>query len=418
MFGFPLEEEFLNRIGIKIEGIMKGQTSFGKAFEINRDTSIYGTFAEIGAGQETVNFFYKAGLASQTVAKSMSAYDMTVSDEIYGKQNRYVCKDRLINMLNHEYRLLEKRLKNKQGNKTCFFAYAVTAVTSNKKTSKSTDNNQYAWMGLRFQSKPKGALNNVLFHVSCLDKSRLQQHEALGILGVNLIHASFYCNSSSKRFITALSENLSGTRLEIHGLTCSGPAFKKFSNLTLNLEVLSQKASPLAFFPNSKSSEFLSDVVFEKSVVILYGESSLFKIFQKQKSKFLKTLNLTEKNTVCIHFIPKDKLKLSKFQSYKFPLLIAEDQTLEQLKKLVSLYTFKSCHFIIDESYFKLKMFNSNIYNSSCFLKILGELFDTKTKLAVLPQNQNFSVRTYKLKDNQMLKDYLVEKKQIVDLHV
>ena len=397
---------------------MKGQTSFGKAFEINRNLSIYGTFAEIGAGQETVNFFYKAGLASQTVAKSMSAYDMTVSDEIYGKQNRYVCKDRLINMLNHEYRLLEKRLKNKQGNKTCFFAFAVTAVTSNKKSTKSVSNSQHAWMGLRFQSKPKGALNNVLFHVSCLDKSRLQQHEALGTLGVNLIHSSFYCNSSPKEFITALSENLSGSRLEIHGMTGSGPAFKKFSDLALNLEVLSQKASPLAFFPNFKNSEFLSDAVFEKSVVILYGEQSLFKMFQKHKSKFLNSINLTEKNTVCIHFIPKEKLKLSKFQSYKFPLLIAEDQTLEELKKLISLCTSKPCHFIIDESYFKSKMFNSSFYGSAYVLKVLGELFDKNTKLAVLPQSQKFSVKAYKLKDNQILKDYLVEKKQILDLLV
>ncbi|MCZ0931862.1 MAG: hypothetical protein OXJ52_01750, partial [Oligoflexia bacterium] len=232
---------------------MKGQTSFGKAFEINRNPAIYGTFAEIGAGQETVNFFYKAGLASQTVAKSMSAYDMTVSDEIYGKQNRYVCKDRLINMLNHEYRLLDRRLKKKRGDKTCFFAFAVTAATSNKKTNSAVSNNQRAWMGLRFQSASKGALNNVLFHVSCLDKSRLQQHEALGVLGVNLIHSSFYRKSSPKQFITALSENLPGSRLEIHGMTCSGPAFKNFSDLAINLEVLSQKASPLAFFPNSKN---------------------------------------------------------------------------------------------------------------------------------------------------------------------
>ena len=131
---------------------MKGQTSLGKAFEINKNTGIYGTFAEIGAGQETVNFFYKAGLASQTVAKSMSAYDMTVSDEIYGKQNRYVCKDRLINMLNHEYRLLDKRLKKKQGDKTCFFAFATTAATSNKKANTVVSNNQHAWMGVEVSS--------------------------------------------------------------------------------------------------------------------------------------------------------------------------------------------------------------------------------------------------------------------------
>ena len=99
------------------------QTSIGKAFEINKNPKIYGTFAEIGAGQETVNFFYRAGLASQTVAKSMSAYDMTVSDQIYGKQNRYVCKNRLMTMLDHEYRLLEKRLKKKTGRSKPVFCF-------------------------------------------------------------------------------------------------------------------------------------------------------------------------------------------------------------------------------------------------------------------------------------------------------
>ena len=397
---------------------MKGQTSLGKAFEINKNTGIYGTFAEIGAGQETVNFFYKAGLASQTVAKSMSAYDMIFSDEIYGKQNRYVCKDRLINMLNHEYRLLDKRLKKKQGNKTCFFAFAVTAVTSNKKTSMAVSNNQHAWMGLRFQSAPKGALNNILFHVSCLDKSRLQQHEALGLLGVNLIYASFYCRNSPKQFVQALNENLSGARLEIHGMTCSGPAFKKFSDLVLNLEILSQKISPLAFFPKAKSSEFLSDVIFDKPVVILHGEALEVKNFQKHEKELLKSLNLAGKSAVYVYFISKKKLKLSRFKNYKFPLLVGEGQTLDELKKLISPSIVKPCHFIVDENYFKLKLFNSSFYKRASFLKIVGELFDKKTRLAVLPLNPNFSVKTFQLKDNQMLKDYLVEKRQIVDLKV
>ena len=116
---------------------MKSQTTIGKAFEINKNSGIYGAFAEIGAGQETVNFFYKAGLASQTVAKSMSAYDMTVSDEIYGKQNRYVCKDRLITMFNHECRLLERRLKKKIGNKTCFFHFRCDSGNQHKKKRQS-----------------------------------------------------------------------------------------------------------------------------------------------------------------------------------------------------------------------------------------------------------------------------------------
>ena len=142
----------------------------------------------------------------------------------------------------------------------------------------------------------------------------------------------------------------------------------------------------------------------------------MVKHFKRYKSKFLKAFNLTEKSAVCVHFIPKVKLKPSQFKNYNFPILIAEDQTLEELKKLVFPYTVKLCHFVIDENYFKSKFFNSDFYASVYFLKILGELFDKKTKLAVLSQNQRFSVKTCELKDNQTLKDYLVGKKQILDL--
>ena len=274
---------------------MKSQTTIGKAFEINKDANIYGVFAEIGAGQETVNFFYKAGLASQTVAKSMSAYDMTVSDEIYGKQNRYVCKDRLITMFNHEYRLLEKRLKRKFGEKSCFFVFAVTAVTSTRKKDTLFSNNQHAWMGLRFQAKPLETFNDIVFHVNCLDKNRLQQHEALGILGVNLIYACFHCKNNPKKFISSLIENLSNSRIEIHGMSCSGPAFKNFSTPLINLEILSQNLSSLAFFPSVENSEFISDITFNKSLVIVYKDKHLVKDFKKTKLNFLKSLSLDER---------------------------------------------------------------------------------------------------------------------------
>ena len=392
------------------------QTSIGKAFEINKNRKIYGTFAEIGAGQETVNFFYRAGLASQTVAKSMSAYDMTVSDEIYGKQNRYVCKNRLITMLNHEYRLLEKRLKKKHGNQTCFFVFASTAVTSNRQSHSIFSNNQHAWLGLRFQSQPKQEFNDVVFHVNCLDKNRLQQHEALGILGVNLIYAVFYHNNKPKAFIESLSENLSGLRLEIHAMSLSGPAFKNFSNSAINLEILSQKLSSLAFFSSHKSSEFLSDWNFNKNLVLLYGDSSLFKSFNKNKTHFLKSLNLKPINTNCVAFATKDKIKISNFKKGSFPLLVTQKEGLDELKKLISLYTFKPIVFVLDEHSFKQKFFDKKFYHSDSLLKALGDLFDQKTKVGVLSKDKNFSVKNYVLKKDDLLKDYLFQNKQLLDL--
>lgn len=395
---------------------MLSQTSLNKAFEINKNQGIYGTFAEIGAGQETVNFFYRAGLASQTVAKSMSAYDMTVSDEIYGKQNRYVCKNRLLTMLNREYCLLEKRLKKKIGSKTSFFVFATTAVTSSKKRTTSLfSNHHHAWMGLRFQNKPSEAFNDIIFHVNCLDKSRLQQHEALGILGVNLIYAGFYCKNKAKNLISSLTENLSGSRVEIHGIACSGPAFKNFSTQILNLETLSQGLSSMAFFTNNKTSEFLSDVIFDKSLVVLYGDRNLINNFKQKKEQFLKTLGLTPSQTAVISFIPETQLTKPSFK-HNFPVLTASEQTLEELKELISSYTLKPIIFIVNENYFTQKMFKSNDRKDKYLLKSLGILFDKKTKLAVLSKNKSFFVAKFKLKKDQALKDYLVTKKQIVDL--
>ena len=390
------------------------QTSIGKAFEINKNCKIYGTFAEIGAGQETVNFFYRAGMASQTVAKSMSAYDMTVSDEIYGKQNRYVCKDRLMNMLDHEYRLLEKRLKKKHGDQICFFTFASTAVTSSKKSNSIFSNNQHAWLGLRFQSKPKGEPNEVSFHVNCLDKNRLQQHEALGILGVNLIYAVFYHNKTPKQFIESLNENLSGSRLEIHAMSLSGPVFKNFSNSAVNLEILSQKLSSLAFFSKPESSEFLSDWTFNKNLVILYGMSSLFKNFEK--ARVLKSLNLKQKSVHFVSFLPRNKIHLSQFKKCPFPLITAQEHSMDELKKLISLYTVKPIVFVLDEQDFKQKLFDKKSYHSNSLLKALGDLFDYKTRVAVLSKDKSFSVKNYSLKKGSLLKDYLFKQKKLLDI--
>ena len=404
---------------------MKWQTSLGKAFEINKNPLIYGTFAEIGAGQETVNVFYKAGLASQTVAKSMSAYDMTVSDEIYGKQNRYVSKDRLLAMLDHEYRLLERRLKKSRGGKTCFFAFATTAATSAKKKDSLFSNSQHAWMGLRFQARPLRAFNDIIFHVSCLDKNRLQQHEALGILGVNLIYACFFYGTHPKKLIASLRENLSGSRIEIHGISLSGPALKSFSELNLNREILSQKLSSLIFFPQAKKSAFLSDSAFKKNLVITYGDQSLIGALKGKKARGLKALGLDIKKTIFAHFVPKNQLRsfsfkkqLKKLCQGGFSVLTASDLPLEELKKLVSLYIDQTLVFIVSQDYFTNKLFGPSANKNESLLKKLGLIFDKKTKLAVFSKNKTFSLqeKNSKKPQEERLKNYLISKKQIMDI--
>src|SRR6478672_11222366 len=122
-----------------------------KAFQINLDRKRYGTFAEIGAGQEVARRFFQVGGASGTIAKTMSAYDMQFSDAIYGPAGRYVSRDRLSTMLDHEYRLLIERLDAKMGAERTFFVFADTVAARSFKQH----NESHGWLGIRFQTEPR-----------------------------------------------------------------------------------------------------------------------------------------------------------------------------------------------------------------------------------------------------------------------
>src|ERR1700712_2009323 len=156
-----------------------------KALAINLDPKIYGSFAEIGAGQDVAANFFKAGASSGTIAKTMSAYDMTVSDAIYGalKVKRYVSESRLMAMLDHEYSLLVERLAEQRGSNTTFFAFSDTVSTLNYHKT----NEAHGWLGVRFQLEPNGPFNDVVLHVNLLDNDNILQQQAVGVLGVNLI---------------------------------------------------------------------------------------------------------------------------------------------------------------------------------------------------------------------------------------
>src|SRR5204862_1590553 len=168
-----------------------------KALEVNLDPSKYGAFAEIGAGQEVARWFFRVGGAAGTIAKTISAYDMTVSDAIYGPSDRYVSRHRLHTMLDHEYGLLEERLKEKRGAMTRFFVYADTVTA---RSFKHVDES-HGWMGIRFQTEPLKEASQILIHVRMLDKENLQQQEALGMMGVNIIYGALYLHHDPPAFL-------------------------------------------------------------------------------------------------------------------------------------------------------------------------------------------------------------------------
>ena len=243
------------------------QATQNKALSINMDKSFYGSFAEIGAGQEVARFFFQAGLASQTVAKSISAYDKAFSDSIYGKGSRFVSEARLNRMLEHEYRLLEKRL-NSTKKEVAYFVFANTVATSSHENEPSC----HGWMGVRFQTKSnKKNDNNVILHVRMLDKLRLQQQEALGILGVNLIYACKEFIHNGSQFINSLMENLGKDRIEIEFIKFSGKDLQHIDNRLMSLELVKQEITQAVMFDSTGSPLCPSDILYEKNILVQRG---------------------------------------------------------------------------------------------------------------------------------------------------
>lgn len=245
--------------------LRSSKTTLAKALEINEDTGIYGTFAEIGAGQEVARFFFQAGQASQTVAKTMSAYDMAYSDEIYGKEpsGRYVCESRLNKMLDKEFKLMERRLDQSRGAKTQFFSYANTVTTGDQAKRYC-----HGWMGIRFQTVPKGKPNDIILHVRMLDKYRLQQQETLGILGVNLIAAAFRSVKSQGDLIPALIENIKDGQIAIDLIRCVGPDLAHFNNQLLNIELVRKGLAEATLFDPEGEIVSVSETIYGRPVLI------------------------------------------------------------------------------------------------------------------------------------------------------
>lgn len=247
----------------------KDLTTKHKALAINLDPQIYGSFAEIGAGQDVAAHFFKSGASSGTVAKTMSAYDMTFSDAIYGIQQgrRYVSEARLIAMLEKEYGLLIERLADKRGGNTTFFAFGDTMSALNYYKT----NEGHGWMGVRFQLKPNGEFNDVVIHVKLLDNDSILQQNVVGILGVNLIYACFYYHADLNAFLLSLMDNLSKDAFQIDMIRFEGPDFREVDNRLMSLHLVKFGMSDAAVFgPDGKNMQ-PSEVLHKKHIVVIRG---------------------------------------------------------------------------------------------------------------------------------------------------
>lgn len=238
-----------------------------KALRINLDNAKYGTFAEIGAGQEVARWFFRVGAAAGTIAKSISAYDMTVSDAIYGHTGRYVSRQRLERMLDYEYRLMVERLAPKRGSDTRFFSFSNTVVAK----SYTRKDNFHGWMGIRFQHEPGAEPSQIILHVTLLDKENLPQQEAIGILGVNLIYGALYNFDHPVDLMKNLIDEIAENRVEVDLIEFSGAAFKQIDNRLMSLELVHHGLSQAAMFTAEGEVVLPAEAFHKRPVLVTRG---------------------------------------------------------------------------------------------------------------------------------------------------
>ncbi|MGA3040739.1 MAG: TonB-dependent receptor [Bryobacteraceae bacterium] len=238
-----------------------------KALKINLDGRRFGIFAEIGAGQEVARWFFHAGKAAGTIAMTVSAYDMAISDGIYGPTEHYVSRQRLEAMLDHEFKRLVERLDQTRGEHTAFFVFADTSATQTHSHRPAG----HSWLGVRFQTEPRGEPSEIILHVEMLDPVTVEQQEALGLAGVNLIYGAFYYADDPTHVIASLMDDLSRRRIEVDMIKFSGPAFAQVDNRLMSLQLVEQGLTDAALFTADGEVVQPAEVLYNKPVTIERG---------------------------------------------------------------------------------------------------------------------------------------------------
>lgn len=241
-------------------------TTNRKALTVNLDPLIYGTFAEIGAGQETARNFFQAGGAAGTIAKTISAYDMTFSDQIYGKSKRYVSRERLLTMLETEYQLLLQRLGESEKERL-FFTFANTVKTKPYRGP----NDAHGWLGIRFQPEPDAEPSSIVLHTRMWDDDSLDQQHAIGILGTNLIYGAFYFRHDPENLIESLLDNLGPNRVEVDLIRFDGPEFDSTDNRIMNLHLVRKGLTQAVIFSPDGKVELAANALYKKAVLVERG---------------------------------------------------------------------------------------------------------------------------------------------------
>ncbi|HIG33191.1 MAG TPA: TonB-dependent receptor [Flavobacteriales bacterium] len=379
-----------------------------KALKINLDNTIYGSFVEIGAGQEVARNFFNVGSASGTIAKTMSAYDKDFSDAIYDKEadGRYVSKSRLEKMLNKEYVLLEERLNKDNFKDVRYFSFADTISTINyAKTNKG-----HGWMGLRFQITPDGAPNNFIIHVLLKDqKARLQQ-ETVGIIGTNMIHACFN-ESDPKEILKQLYDNLSKDQITIDMVEVTGPTFKDADNRLLSLVLVKERMTDAVIFTPDGMNKQPSDILHKKNIITIRGSfrpvtKVNIDMLERGWEKFKQNSKVEEKNIQLLFEITLSNLssdgevnerdfldRVDILCSLGYTVLISNYKKYYKLIEYLSQFTTSRMGLIIGVDSL-LEMFEEKYYRNlnGGILEAFGVIFTRDIKFYLYPYKPNEEV--------------------------
>ncbi len=373
-----------------------------KALTINLDQSIYGTFAEIGAGQEVARQFFRVGGAAGTVAKSISAYDMTFSDAIYGKADRYVSRMRLLSMLDHEYALLHERLQSLRGERTRFFVFADTVAARSFKGT----NECHGWMGVRFQLAPESVAHDILVHVRMKDRENVQQQQALGVFGVNLMFGAFYHAGDRDAFVRGLLDQLSIERIEVDMMEWRGPSFEGVDNRLTSMKLIQYQLTHAVMLGPNKEVLQPSEVLYKKPVLIQRGtfrpvthvnidmQSCALRQFKKESSlqglEPIVLMELSFKNLIAKGELQPDDFiaRADMLSALGYRVLISDYPEYFRLASYVRRYTSEMLGIVMGINSL-LQIFDEKYYQDleGGILESFGRLFRHQTKLYVYPMS-------------------------------
>lgn len=414
-------------------------TTVRKALRVNLDPSFYGSFAEIGAGQDVANTFFEAGGASQTVAKTMSAYDMAFSDSIYGVEadGRYVSQSRVVKMLDHEYQLLEERLPERKDN-TCFFAFANTVATINYHKTKPG----HGWIGCRFQSTPLAEPNELIIHVRLKEPEKLLQHKTLGVVGTNVIYACRFLKDDPLAMMLSLMDNLSWDKLEVDYFCVNGPDFENVDNRLMSLKLVKHGLTDATMFLPDGEMIQPSELLYKKNVLVL---RSRFKpitltgidMLKNAIRDFTSEPGVSADETVVVSELSLNHLKMNSPEIDEQDFLDRAD-TLCALGHTVMISQFKEYHILskyITRFYTRKKvglviglpnmrdLFDEELYADlpGGILEAMSRMFTNQVKLYVYPMlgenGETLRLQDYKCSDSvKPLFDYLLKNDRMADI--